>query len=1065
MISWRLGLDLGTNSIGFAVVEKGEAPWPFSITSIGDLGARIYSDGRNPKDKQSLAAMRRGPRQMRKTRDRGKNRNDRLIAELRACGLAPDPCASDEESDDIKDLLASDPWILRTRGLDERLTPHELGRALTHMSGNRGFQSNRKTDPGDGESGKIREAAERTAEAFARDGARTLGEWLGRPRLERVRENEALPKGKRLPMPQARTRLNGTGSKAYYDHYPTRAMILAEFDMLWEAQRRHHPALLTNTAKERIRETLSWQWPLKPQPVGRCTLDPAEERAPRALPSVQHLRIYQDVNHLAIRVPGEAARPITRDERDILVALLLAHPKRSFDQMRKALGLPATARFNLESPKRTELDGDLTAARLAREKCWGKGWRDLSLDQQDAVVRRHLELQDEETLVAWLVDTHGLDTDRARAVARIKLPDGHGALGPTAVGKVLAALRTEVRTYDKAVVAAGYASHSLLSDDQTFPDGLPYYGRVLARQVAFGTGEPEDPEEIRYGRIANPTVHVTLNQIRRVVNDLIGRFGGPPAEIVVEMARDLPLSAKGRSDLERKQRENQDANDKRRAELAAHNQPDTYENRLRLRLWEELNPDDPLDRRCVFTGEQISIQRLFTDAFEVEHILPFSRTLDDGFANKTLAARRANRVKAGKTPHEAFSHGPDDFDWDAITERARNLSHKAWRFAPDAMERYENEERDFLARQLVDTGYIARIATAYLKRTGADVWVTPGRLTADLRWSLGLDSVLPGHNREEKAHPAKNRLDHRHHAVDALVVALTDRSLLQHCATLAGRRETEGRERLLPPLDPPWPSFHSDVRAAVERAVVSHKADHGVQGALHNDTAYGLVDPNADPERPRTVVHRVPLDHFKKRADLAGIADSHLAATLDDATAGVADGTALSHALVAAGEAMSPPVRRVRYREVLRVIPIANERPAPFKAYKGDSNYCYDIFADDRGRWTGRVISRFTANQPGFSPRQRTSTGGERLIMRLRVNDMLEVDRDGRRAIMRAVKLSSGMITLAEHNEAGNLKARDADETDGFKYLTCAPSKLQGLNALRLVISPSGAIRHRGNSA
>ncbi len=50
----------------------------------------------------------------------------------------------------------------------------------------------------------------------------------------------------------------------------------------------------------------------------------------------------------------------------------------------------------------------------------------------------------------------------------------------------------------------------------------------------------------------------------------------------------------------------------------------SYENRQRFILWEELAPS-PLDRKCPFTGEQISIAKLFSPEVEVEHIIPFSR--------------------------------------------------------------------------------------------------------------------------------------------------------------------------------------------------------------------------------------------------------------------------------------------------------------------------------------------------------------------------------------------------------------------------------------------------------
>ncbi|MEQ8228894.1 MAG: HNH endonuclease domain-containing protein [Rhodospirillales bacterium] len=1060
MIKWRLGIDLGTNSIGLAALSLNESN---QVSGLLDLGVRIFSDGRNPKDKQSLAAMRRGPRGMRRNRDRALNRNARYLRELQSFGLMPvqstPPTAA--EFEERKSLESLDPYVLRTKGLDEPLKPFELGRALFHLK-RRGFKSNRKTDSGDQESGKIRDATRRTQDRLRDAGARTLGEWLGRPRIDVIAGNEGRGKGEREPLPQARTRLRGTGANAYYDFYPTREMILSEFDLLWESQKRWHPDLLTDEAYKTLRETLGWQWPLKAPKVGKCRLDPMQERAPRALPSVQRLRIYQELNHLEIQTPGTPWRPITKEERDILAAKALGQAKLEFDKMRRWLKLPNDARFNLESAKRKHLDGDLTAAKLANDKkFWGKQWRELTFETQEGIVSRLLEQENEEALVQWLMEEHGLSEERATAVSLAALPAGHGAFCAEVTHKILTALEADVITYDKAVVLAGYDSHSMFDDGEVF-DSLPYYGKVLERHVAFGTGEPADPDEKRFGKIANPTVHVALNQLRHVVNDLIRRFGSP-AQIVIELARELPLSAQGQRDLERTQKDNQEANDDRRKLLAEHKLSDTYDNRLRLRLWEELNPADPLDRRCVFTGEQISIARLFSDEVEIEHLLPFSRTLDDGPANKTVSMRRANRIKGRQSPYEAFSHNPARFDWDAIKARAANLPpNKSWRFSPDAMERYENEERDFLARQLTDTQYIARLATAYLKKTGADVWVTPGRLTADLRWALGLDSVLPGHNQEESGNPAKNRLDHRHHAVDALVVALTDRRLLQQAATLAARREEEHHFRLLPNLGDPWPNFRDDIVASIEKIVVSHKPDHGVQGALHNDTAYGLVDLEPDAKGVREVVHRVPLDSFKKRFDLERIRDTQLRNYFLTASEGTPD-KELGKKLLELGEVMTPPVRRVRILERLNVIPIADRSGTPFKAYKGDANYCYDIFSAPNGKWAGRVISRFDANQKGFTPNARTSTEGEPLIMRLRVNDMLELEYDGGRKIMRVVKLSVGKITFAEHQEAGSLKSRDADKSDPFKYLTVAPSSLQSRNARVVYTSPSGVIRHKGN--
>ncbi len=142
----RLGLDIGTNSIGWAVFQFGEDKQPVELL---DAGVRIYSDGRNPKNQRSLAATRRLPRGIRRNRDRKIKRRDEFMSRLITFGLMP----ADEA--ERKKLETLDPWRLRVEGLDRKLSHFELGRALFHLQQRRGFKSNRKTDSAADDSGKI----------------------------------------------------------------------------------------------------------------------------------------------------------------------------------------------------------------------------------------------------------------------------------------------------------------------------------------------------------------------------------------------------------------------------------------------------------------------------------------------------------------------------------------------------------------------------------------------------------------------------------------------------------------------------------------------------------------------------------------------------------------------------------------------------------------------------------------------------------------------------------------------------------------------------------------------
>lgn len=1029
-MAYRLGLDLGTNSIGWCLLNLNQQRKPDRLIR---LGARIFPDGRRPKDGTSLAVDRRLARQVRKRRDRFLRRRSRLLAALVRLGLMP---ANSAERKNLADL---DPYILRKRGLDESLSLAELGRAIFHLNQRRGFRSNRKVDKGaDNESGKIRSAVTATRGLLDREKARTVGEWLARRHEQRE---------------PVRARLRGMGAKATYDLYVDRDMIAHEFDALWEKQRSFHPQALTDVAHDELRDILLYQRPLKPVRPGRCTFEPNDDRAPLALPSSQHFRIYQELNNLRALNEGFSEIPLTREQRDTIAADLLCGKKRSFDQIRRALKL--SARFNLESEKRKELKGCATAAVLGHKSRFGSAWHELSLGRQNEIVEKLLATESEAELTAWLERDYGLSDEAARAVANANLAEGYGRLGRKALSRILPKLADTVVTYDSAVKAAGYVSHSDFYTGEIH-DSLPYYGKSLERYVGFGTGEIGHSDEKRYGRIANPTVHIGLNQLRKLVNAIIEGYGQPD-EIIVEVARDLKLSYAKRREIEEEQAERQKRNDEFRNKLATLGLPDSAENILRLRLWTELAPHDPADRRCPFTGEPISPTKLFSPEVEIEHLLPFKRSLDDSIPNKTVSLRRANRDKGNNTPFEAFGHSPKGYDWPIILERAQAFpANKRWRFAENAMERYLRDEKDFLARHLNDTAYLSRIAKEYLSAIcpPAQIWVTPGRLTAMLRAKWGLNSILSDSNR-------KQRDDHRHHALDAVVIAVADRSLLKRVADAAGCAHDAGLNRLLSDMPQPWDGFRNAVASAIERVVVSHKPDHGHQGELHNDLAYGFVD-QPDTDGVARVVRRRKIEeinsgHLGPDSE-DGVRDLALRKQLQEAI-GDATGNELKKRLFAFSERTG--IRRIRVTERLTVIDIPD---SPFKSYKGDSNYAFEIYRDEAGRWKRDVVTTFKANQVKPTERLRDrhlALNGKPLVMRLCKNDLIAIEEGSARRIMLVVKFGWGRVTLAEHQEA-NTRERNDNKGVAFKYKDCGVSTLFELKARRVFIDLLGYVLDPG---
>lgn len=1052
-MKYRLGIDLGTNSLGWAAIQLSEALEPRQLV---DMGARIFSDARNPKDKSSNAAQRREPRAARRNRDRKLSRKQAMLHSLLEFGLFPSDPAEQKE------LEALDPWILRYRALHEKLEPYEIGRAFFHLQQRRGFKSNRKTDGV--EAGAMYDAIGKARWMMDKEGAKTLGELFGRGRFEQQQINDVALKGAGEPMPQARVKARAEGSKMAYDYYPDRAMILDEFDQIWDAQAPYYPALLNEKAYSAVRHVLEFQRPLKAQKAGKCTFLPEEPRAPKALPSAQYARILQEVNNLKLRATTKAAASLTTEQRNVLIDFLMNPSskggKRTFKSIRKKLSLPESQQFSHESRKRDHLVGDLTAAKLMQEDAWGGDWLNLDREVQDSIVIKLLEVEEEGELVNWLVSEYGMDKERAKRVSRTRLPDAHGKLSKAALDRIIPHLEEGVR-YDKAA-SQEFLDHRAIGDGVIYDDSLPYYGEVLNRHTAFEKDNPKNAEE-QYGRVANPTVHVALNQLQKVINDLIKRWG-PPTQIVLELARELPLSDRGLKDLEKRQDNNQKANEERDQWLESQGFVPSYQNRLKLRLYEEALESFDGVAVCVFTGKTISKTEVFTEEIEIEHILPLSKTLDDSITNKVLSRREANRVKKNRSPYEAFGSNPGDYNWESIYNFAAQLpSSKSWRFDPDAMEQWE-ERGDFLARQLNDTRYIARLGKTFVEALYGgqgsigqerQVWVVPGQLTSDLRYFAGLNDLigLTGGNR-------KDRTDHRHHAVDALVVALTDQAMVKRAADLAKKEDMAEHYEIMKAMAEPLKRYRKSAEDRLSKLVVSHKPDHGFQDAMHNDTAYGLT---ADKDHKGNVllVTRKPLESLSKPADLDKIRDEKLRHEFSEATMGLT-GKDFTEALLQAGKDMFPPVYSVRIIEPMKESSFVTIKhgDGDKKAYKGDSNYCYDIWMGDKGKWTGEVVTTFQAYQMAQTNpkwwRKPEGLNGQPLILRIRKGDMLEIDGPmGRRQVV-VYKFTAGAINMAEHFEANasqRVRAKD------LPAIQMAPGSLQKANAVRIGVSPSGRIK------
>ncbi len=1064
-MKYRLALDMGSTSLGWCVLalDKNDAP-----SSIINMGVRIFTDGRDDKTKEPLAVARRGARALRRNNDRRDRRQKRLMDCLIKSGLMPESYA------ERKKLGSLDPYTIRATALDKEIPLHHLGRALFHINQRRGFKSNRKADRRENESSNMKNAIKDLDQKILLSGCRSLGEYLWK------QKTDGQP---------VRVRSSMVKNKAEYNFYPGREMYQKEITAILEKQKTFHPSL-TDKICETIQDIIFYQRPLKPAIVGSCRFENGEKRARLALPLVQKFRILQEVNNLQIDRLAEGDPMLDSEDRKEIADALLGAKKKTFGQIRTLLKIPRDCRFNLESERRSELTGDLTSTLLSDESCFGKRWHTFTHEQQESIINLLFEEPDPDTLIEKLATDWDVSPQVAENIANASLPDGYGSISVRAITKMIPFLEQGMK-YSEAAKAAGY-HHSDFRTGEIF-EHLPYYGEILPNNVIGGSYAPQDkpPEQFKkktenpqyggkaekyYGKINNPTVHIALNQVRKLVNALIDTYG-PPDQVVIELARELKEPAE---EITKDQARNQKDNERINKELALLNVKPNYRNRMLFKLWEDL-AIDPLKRCCPFSGVQISKTDIFTGAFEEEHLLPFSKSYNDGRANKVLSSRAKNREKGNRTPYEAFSHTEE---WPEILARVQNLpKSKQWRFKEECWDIAKGEGEDIIARMLNDTRYMTKITKAYLsavfdnEKGKSKIWAVPGQMTALLRDKWGLNDLLG------EGDGQKDRTDHRHHAIDAFVIGCSDRGTFKRLSDAARKLEEDEklydkRHKLVTDMADPFDGFRQQMTEKIEKMVVSYKPDHGNAASainaprpftiagLHKETAYGFIRKG---EKKGTVVvaTRSPLDSFAKLKQLEEIADPIIRASLTKRLSGIKEGSAeWKAALLQYTE--DTGTRRVRVhiektQDVL--VPIVQPldrgpeetRGQEYKLYALGGNYCAEIYCPDKGKnagkWQCEIIPNYYAHQKDLIPqwRRRENYPTAKLIMRLQIDDIVAYEADGIERICRVKKMTNGMIYLRPHTIA-------KEQADKESWAASA-AQLQLKNARKISVDILGRVK------
>lgn len=880
LMTISLGIDIGTNSVGSAWVDTKRKDIQLGVT-IFPAGVEESDTKRgDPKNQK-----RREKRSQRRSIARKAKRKHQLRKTLVHFKLLP---GSEEEQDsifqpaDAETAQAWDPWHLRVKGLSKELTPFEFGRILIHLNQRRGALGV-YADSEDQDSGKVKAAITHTEEEMEKFSCRTVGELM-----YRLREERQIPITKSQDNSQSAYPASIRNKGSEFEFHATRDLIREEFLLLWEHQNTYKgklAKLLTSklrTALDNPESDSTWrhQGALFGQrnikwdtgTLGRCNLEPSDHLCPKADMYASEFLVLETVNRIRIEERGNydgrgssLCDPSMKEKREAVIQALRKTKKPTIATIRKALGIhskenKALYSLNIEREQKPELNSDWFYREIISGVFGEDAWTTLDNRQKESVNRAIQKIEDEEKIRNGARDWWGLDQTQVESLvdawSHRPNKDKRLRLSRRAIQNLLPYMR---------------AGDDLTTAKQKY--GYPLKPRQINK--ADRHYMEKHPNSLPPAPMcSNPVVRRAIHEVRRHVNAYLNHFQKLPDRIVIEYVRSATQSAKSRNDQLAFNRKREAENKKIEKDFEKYIGANNPAHRIieRVRLWVEQK------KKCAYSGKPIGIEKVgFGIDLEVDHIIPRSRGGHNGFSNKVLCYRETNRNKGNRTPKEWM---PSD-EFESLELRFEHLAGKkrekvgAFECVPNKA-KWENlhqvldnfDIKEFANSQFSDTAYAAKQVAAYLRealypedsscsaKQKQRIFTTKGSITARLRRDWGIleenePFLNPQNGFEAPQYPKsrseeKDRSDHRHHAIDAVMIALSspDRieEIIRQEEDAVEYKERTGYRLRMDATKPPWDLRNQLIEQAKNQIVAHRPVKRKLTGALHEETIYGIAD-------------------------------------------------------------------------------------------------------------------------------------------------------------------------------------------------------------------------------
>lgn len=804
-----LGLDIGISSVGWGLIRLKEDG---NLTRIIDTGVKIFSPGEVPKTGASKNLVRRSKRGVRRITRRREFRVDRVRYLLNLNGYLGNELVTgkvSEINDELTNIYNSmlknyyvgkniSPYELKVKALDEKLNRDELSIVLVHYAKHRGYKSNRVDENESNDTGKVKAGIAKNEEVMKAKGYRTVSEMF-------VKDKERFG-----------DRIRNTNGE--YQMCVTREMYLDEINKVLDAQIKF--GLITDDFKNDYINIWSSQRHYAKGPggnskyggnliermTGKCKFD-GEPRAPKFAPSSEIFVALTKLVNLRYKSVGAGEyKALEPDQIKKVLDLAKKYENVTYAKVLKELkiddcvikGLMATnkekskaietfkkkenlEKFNFDELSENQkglynqlkvgevnkrvflnLKGYTAIRKSFTTKLGTDKWTELdnNMPLLDLIAKIVTDYKVDEDVEQAIRD-NGIDESYIDAILALPNFKDHNRLSSKLI-RELNKIMVEGISYDEAMEKLGY-NHSDL------------YGDFEKADLLIPINQDEE--------LNNQRVIRSLSQARGIINSIIKKYG-MPERINIETARELAKSRAERNEISKKRDENQENNERVKNELVDLGLFKSVEqvkpfDLLKYKLWKEQI------ERCAYSLEPIPIEDLFNDNLvQVDHILPYSRTFDDTYFNKTLVKSKYNQEKGNKTPYE----------WLGNTEKWENF--KAFISNLDISERKKENyllnnltlemEGEYRNQNLNDTKFISKYLVSYIKANLNVPYVgsPSGSITGKLRnyWNLnGLTHSLESESYYvvDKEKDKKNRENHLHHAMDALIIAATNSAAIR----------------------------------------------------------------------------------------------------------------------------------------------------------------------------------------------------------------------------------------------------------------------------------------------